>query len=99
VKPVPIQVVHHTINLAYVHGHVESLAVTHMITIAFFFLMRPSEHTKHTGKNTPFTLQDIQLYVGPTCYSALTIPVHLLAAVTFVMYCFTIQKNSVSAKL
>jgi hypothetical protein len=96
---VPIQVIHHAINLAHAHGHVESLAVTSMITIAFFFLMRPGEHTEPTGENTPFTLQDLQLYVGPTRYSASTIPIHLLTAVTFVTYCFTTQKNSVRGEV
>jgi hypothetical protein len=99
VKPVPIQVIHHAITQAYAHGHIESLAVIQMITIAFFFLMRPGEHTEPTGKNTPFKLQDIQLYVGPTRYSAATIPIPLLTAVTFVTYCFTIQKNSVRGEV
>jgi hypothetical protein len=99
VKPVPIQVVHQAINQAYAHDHVESLAVINMIIIAFFFLMRPGEHTAPTGENTPFTIRDIQLYVGPTRYSALTIPVPLLASVTFVTYCFTTQKNSVRGKV
>jgi hypothetical protein len=99
VKPVPIQVVHHAINQAYAHDHVESLAVIGMITIAFFFLMRPGKHTAPTGENTPFTLADIQLYVGPTRYSALTIPIPLLASATFVTYCFTIQKNSVRGEV
>jgi hypothetical protein len=84
VKPIPIQVVHHAINQAYAHGHVESLVVIQMITIAFCFLMRPGEPTEPTGKNTPFKLQDLQLYVGPTRYSAMTIPTPLLTSMTFV---------------
>jgi hypothetical protein len=99
VKPVPIQVIHHAINQAYAHGHVESLTVIQMSTITFFFLMHPGEHTEPMGKNPPFTLQDLQLYVGPTGYSALTIPIPLLTAVTFVTYCFTTQKNSVRGKV
>jgi hypothetical protein len=99
VKPIPIQVVHHAINQAYAHGHVESLAVAQMICIGFFFLMRPGEHTAPTGENTPFKLQDLQLYVGPTRYSALTIPVPLLVSVTFVTLTFTIQKNSVRGEV
>jgi hypothetical protein len=45
VKPIPVQVVHHAVMLAIHQNHIESLAVTQMIIIRFFFLMRPGEHT------------------------------------------------------
>jgi hypothetical protein len=94
VKPIPIQVIQNTIALALAAPTPEGLAIANMILIAFFFLMRPGEHTV-TKDNRPFQLQDVQFHVGPQRYNAITIPLHLLDATTFVTYTFTTQKNTV----
>jgi hypothetical protein len=99
VKPIPVQVVHHASRLAIHHGHIESLAVTQMIIIGFFFLMRPGEHTAPTGENSPFRLQDIQFFVGAQRYSAATMPVNCLDTANFVTFEFTDQKNSVRGEV
>ena len=94
VKPIPIQVIQHSLTLAEASPTPDNLAVANMILIAFFFLMRPGEHTV-TKENTPFTLADIQFNVGSQRYNAATIPLALLDATSFVTYTFTTQKNAV----
>ena len=83
VKPIPIQVIKHVLGLAQAAPSPDGLAVANMILIAFFFLMRPGEHTV-TRDNTPFQLKDIQLHVGQQRYNAATMPMELLQASSFV---------------
>ena len=37
---------------------------TDMIVLAFFFLLRPGEYTDLASDNTPFTINDAQLFIG-----------------------------------
>jgi hypothetical protein len=99
VKPVPIQVIHHATQLAVQHNTAESLAVIHTITIAYFFLMRPGEHTAPTGKNALFCLCNIQLHCGQRRYTGALVPLHFHLAASFITYTFTTQKNSVRGKV
>ena len=39
-------------------------AIADMIIIAFFYLLRPGEYTDSASDTTPFTLADVQLFVG-----------------------------------
>ena len=98
VKPIPIQVIQHALALALSSPTADNLAIANMIIIAFFFLMRPGEHTVAQG-NTPFKLQDIQFHVGQNRYNATTIPLNLLNSTSFVTYTFTTQKNSVRGEV
>jgi hypothetical protein len=41
----------------------EDLAIADMITIAFFFLLRPGEYTGTIVDDTPFRLEDMALYI------------------------------------
>jgi hypothetical protein len=66
-----------------------------MITIGFYFLLRPGEHTAPTADATPFCLQDVEFLIGHQRYTGLTIPLALLPLVTFVLLVFTTQKNGV----
>jgi hypothetical protein len=84
VKPVPIQIIQHALTLANSVPSADNLAVANMILIAFFFLMRPGEHTV-TKDNTPFKLKDIQFHVGQNRYNAATIPLGLLPAASFIL--------------
>jgi hypothetical protein len=93
VKPVPIQVIQHAHALAAASPSADNMAVANIILIAFFFLMRPGEHTV-TKDNTPFKLKDIQFHVGPHRYNATTIPLDLLDAASFVTYTYDTQKNA-----
>jgi hypothetical protein len=87
-KPVPIQVIQHTLALATTSPSADNHAMANMILIASFFLMRPGKHT-----NTPFKLHGIQFHVGAHCYNATTIPLHLLLLASFVTYSYDTQKN------
>jgi hypothetical protein len=98
VKPIPIQIIQHSLAVAQANPSAESLATANMTLITFFFLMRPGEHTL-TKENRPFHLQDIQFHVGHQRHNAATIPLELLDATTFVTYTFTTQKNSVQGEV
>jgi hypothetical protein len=95
VKPIPISVIYHCITRANAHGTVDSLAVADLVIIAFFFLMRPGEYTAPTGENTPFTLANIQFFVGARRVQAGVATDDDLVHATFVSYTFTTQKNCV----
>ena len=65
VKPVPIQVLFHALALAAASPELVALqAFTDMAVIAFFFLLRPGEYTGVASTTTPFTLRDLQLFIG-----------------------------------
>jgi hypothetical protein len=68
-----------------------------MIILAFFFLLRPGEYTGTASDTTPFTLQDVQCWIGQQRFLATTIPLADLSRVTFVT--FTTQKNGVRGKV
>jgi hypothetical protein len=93
VKPIPLQVIQHAVQLALAALTADNLAVSNMIPIAFFFLMRPGEHTV-TKENTPFKLKDIQFHVGYQRFNATNIPLNLLPAASFVTYTYDTQKNA-----
>ena len=54
VKPVPIPILQHLMHAAILSNDPSSLAVADMITIAFFFLLRPGEYTGLPSDTTPF---------------------------------------------
>jgi hypothetical protein len=83
------------ITQANADGSGDSLAIADMVSIAFFFLMRPSEHTAPSGENTPFCLVDLQFYVGVCRISACVATDEDLLNASFVTYTFTTQKNCV----
>jgi hypothetical protein len=76
----------------------ESLAVSHMICIGFYFLMRPGEHTTPPGDSIPFLLQDVEFMIGHHRYNGCTVPLNLLPLVTFALLIFTNQKNGMHGK-
>jgi len=99
VKPVPISVIR---RIAYVAQHLPPnshllLAVTDMIIIAFFFLLRPGEYTDTTiTDTTPFTFQDVQLSIGDKRLDLqLASEAELLHTSTSVSLTFTTQKNGI----
>ena len=66
-----------------------------MITIAFFFLLRPGEYTGKKSDSAPFRLSDVTFSVGRTVVDTATATDNELAAVIFVIVIFTTQKNGV----
>ena len=73
----------------------ELWAVADMIIIAFFFLLRPVEYTGTKSDSTPFRLSDVTFSVGRTVFNTATATDNELAAATFVILTFSIQKNGV----
>ncbi|KAL7526060.1 hypothetical protein ACHAWF_001615 [Thalassiosira exigua] len=64
-----------------------------MIIIAFFFLLRPGEYIDSPSDTTPFTLDDVQLFVGTTQLSLLNAPKCQLLQARFGSLTFTEHKN------
>jgi hypothetical protein len=95
VKPVPIQVLRHIAYLAYRSRDPLLTATADMIILAFFFLLRPGEYTANKSDTSPFCLQDVQLFVGPTRLDLRQAADELISQATFATLTFTTQKNGV----
>jgi hypothetical protein len=82
------------LNLAHgVDQKDDEQAITDMISIAFFFLLRPGEYTITTTDDAFFRMQDVSLYVGARCLDTMLSSHAELQAATSVAYTFTTQKN------
>jgi hypothetical protein len=99
VKPIPISVIIHAANAAAIVGTADHIAVANMLTIAFFFLMRPGEYTSTPSDTTPFTLADVQLFIGRHRLNIFLDSEADLLASTFCLYTFTDQKNGVRGEV
>jgi hypothetical protein len=100
VKPIPVQILRHVAALASAPSATfGNQAIADMIILAFFFLLRPGEYTGTPSDTTPFTLQDVQLWIGQQRFLATTIPIADLSRVTFVSLTFTTQKNGVRGEV
>lgn len=100
VKPVPVTIIRHVMALASITTAPPSnQAIADMISLAFFFLLRPGEYTATPSDTVPFTLQDLQCWIGQQRYQATDIPLIDLPRVTFVTLTFTTQKNSVRGEV
>jgi hypothetical protein len=100
VKPIPVQILRHVAALAaQPSATLSTQAIADMIVLAFFFLLQPGEYTGNPSYTTPFTLQDVQLWIGQQRFLATTIPIQDLSRVTFVALTFTTQKNGVRGEV
>lgn len=79
--------------------HVANFAIADMICLAFFFLLRPGEYTSASADSAPFTLHDVQLFVGLTRLNLQTAPDAELLSATFASLTFTTQKNGVRGEV
>ena len=97
VKPIPVAVVRHVAAVAarLPPGNEKLCAAADMIIIAFFFLLRPGEYTDSKSDTTPFTLGDVQLFVGPRRLNLATASDAELQLARAVSLTFTTQKNGV----
>lgn len=100
VKPVPIPLVLHLVNLAYnrIAGPASpdpapSRAIADMTCIAFYFLLRPTEYAGTEKKYNVFTLDDVDLYIGARKLTLADASDRELAASTSMRLHFTTQKN------
>ena len=98
VKPIPVGIIKYIAN----HSRAQSCkaqAISDMIIVAFFFLLRPGEYTGTTNDDTPFRFLDVQLKIGVRHLDLLnTNPAELWAA-TSVALTFTTQKNGVRGEV
>ena len=76
-----------------------AIAVADCVCIAFFFLLRPGEHTGTRSESTPFTLADAQMFHGPVRLDLQTATDTALLGATFASLTFTTQKNSVRGEV
>lgn len=99
VKPVPVQVLRHISAIALASNRPFLIGVADMITIAFFFLLRPGEYTDSTSDTTPFQFADVQLFLGEQRLDLSTAPPASISAATFATLTFTDQKNGVRGEV
>jgi hypothetical protein len=100
VKPIPVQILMVIISLAFGEYHIEvNQAIVNMITITFFYLLRPGEYTSTTDDGTAFRLCDLQLWVGNQAVDVMHAKeAHLLAS-TPASLVFATQKNGVQGEV
>lgn len=99
VKPVPLRVLRRLHHVAHTAGEQPLLAITDMILLAFFFLLRPGEYTGSPSNTSPFTLADVQLFAGRRRLPISTCPEADFALATFCTLTFTDQKNGVKGEV
>jgi hypothetical protein len=100
VKPIPVPILLHTCTTARLSSHPASKLIADMITLGFFFLLRPGEYAYTANpESAPFRLQDIHLMVNNRRLNHLTCPDAHLDAATFIGLEFTRQKMVCAAKL
>ena len=97
VKPIPIAVLRRICAVArqLPPNSFFLEAVADMIIIAFFFLLRPGEYTDSPSDTTPFTLGDVQLFIGPTRINLDTASDSEILMARSASLTFTTQKNGV----
>jgi hypothetical protein len=95
VKPVPVSVIQHVAYAAHAFHKDGNLAIANMISLAFFFLLRPGEYTGTTSDTSPFRFCDVQLFVGGRRLQLQTAPEVEIESATFATLTFTTQKNGV----
>ena len=100
VKPLPIQVLRRIVSIAMAAPELAgNNAISDMIIMAFFFLLRPGEYTANTSDTSPFRLCYTRLKTGDSNLDfAASTPSQLLSA-TFVTLEFTDQKNGVRGEI
>jgi uncharacterized membrane protein len=98
VKPLPIAVLLHAVMTTLAAGNPESIAVANMITIAFFFLMRPGEHTAPSSAS--FQLQDVMVMTGTLNVEGSTMPVTQLAhSMCWIVYTNWFSVNEINENI
>ena len=97
VRPVPVTLVMYLLTMAYASEvfsvSIAEKAFADVITMAFFFLLRPGEYTGTTSDDAAFTLDDVCFHLGNRRLNNRTAPDHEIEAATAVSLTFTTQKN------
>ena len=100
VKPIPLPLLRTVCTENHLDVHPLGPATAAMLTLGFFFLLRPGEYAKTSNPDsTPFRLCDIHLRQGPRRIPHMQCPIHDLHNANFVCLEFTTQKNGVRGEL
>jgi len=99
VKPVPVVVLLWILHAASSSAFAGTQAIADMIALAFFFLLRPGEHTATPSDTAPFRLADVRLSTGGVYFDLWTATDTQHDAATFVSLTFTTQKNGVRGEV
>ena len=94
VKPIPIQLIQHTVQRLQTDEF--SKAIADLIIIGFFYLLRPDEHVYSSDNNHPFRLQDVSFDIPDIDQCTTNAAIADLAALEHaakVHLNFTTQKN------
>ena len=96
VKPIPLAVLKNIANIAaQPTADAAQQATADMITLGFFFLLRPGEYTNTPSESTPFRLCDVILSEGQNRIDWCTATTEEIRRATHVKLVFTTQKNGV----
>ena len=99
VKPVPVPVLHRVIAVAQASNDPLLEAAADMITMAFFFLLRPGEYADSSADSSPFRFEDVQLFLGQRRLDLRNATVAQLQSSTFSSLTFTDQKNGIRGEV
>lgn len=95
VEPLPVELIELAVQACRASNTEKDTCIADMITIGFFFLCRPGEHTV-TFDNEPFKLSNVQFYQDDK-----PVPIQsseLLPAADFLTLTFDTQKNGVKGE-
>jgi hypothetical protein len=70
----------------------EEMAITYMIIITFFFLLRPGEYTGTASDDAAFKMKDVGLYIQGCKLDLFTAAAVEVKSTTSAAYTFTTQK-------
>ena len=99
VKPVPVQVLCRIASIAAASTNKELKAISYMIHIAYFLLLRPGEYTCTKPPTNHFQLKDKSLSCGNANFDTLQTPATALKTATYGKLDFITQKDFVQEEV
>ena len=66
--------------------------------LVFLFLLRPGKYTTSLSESTPFTIRDVQFFIGDRRLKTTTASLHDIANAIFAALTFTTQKMEFEVK-
>ena len=99
VKPIPVSVLSQTLMVAYATPYPSNQAIGDMISLAFFFLLRPGEYTISPAESTPFRICDVSLQLAGQPLNLLTASDADILNADFVTLEFDTQKSGVRGEV
>jgi hypothetical protein len=100
VKRVPILILIFILHYAFTPSSTpDRQAIADLITITFYFLLRPGEYTGTTSDDAAFRLADVELHIDDRAIYPITCSDGDLHAATFVSLTFTTQKNGTKGEI